>query len=167
MNQITFAFAAKSQPPVAVLRTAGELRKECGMQLAADARAEAVAAGQVAFLSALIKSPDRTATIDDGTGDLAATFSDGGKWRGTVVRSLALARIIERVDVVKSDRPSRHRGFVSRWRLLDPDRARRKLESLSAWLTAVKENPQTGATAAGMESKSTTPEQEGTSDATN
>jgi len=114
------------------LRDTAEAGKHFGMTLAADAKPDRVTAGKISLLQALFASPDGTATIDDATGDLAKEYQDGGKWRGSICHSLAVGRIIERVDVVKSDRPSRHRGYVTRWRLVD----RRKASLLLAGLVA-------------------------------
>ncbi|MDZ4658700.1 MAG: hypothetical protein SH868_14080 [Bythopirellula sp.] len=105
------------------LRERAEMGKQFGMTLAADAKPDKVTAGKVALLKALLLSADGTATIDDATADLSAEFRDGGKWRGTVCRSLATAGLIRRVDVVQSDRPTRHRGYVTRWRLVDRQQA--------------------------------------------
>lgn len=114
------------------LRQQAEAGKQFGMTLAADAKPDKLATGKVAFLRVLLVSPDGIATIDDATSDLAAEFADGGKWRGTVCRSLATAGIIERVGVVQSDRPSRHRGYVTRWRLRDRHKAALLLTRLVA-----------------------------------
>lgn len=154
IQQTMFDSLPNSKTPIDTLRTVGELRKLKGMQQAADNKAEAVAFGQVSFLLALLKSENGTATIYDGTVDLAATFSDGGKWRGSVVAGFARRRIVERVAVVLSDRPARHRGFVSRWRLLDRDKDQQELDRLLAWLTP-KENPLSAATDAGNETCNT------------
>ncbi len=105
------------------LRERAERGKLAGMELAANRRPDKVTQGKVALLRALLLSRDGTATIDDATVDLAAEFRDGGKWRGTVCRSLALAGLIAPVGAVKSDRPTRHRGYVTRWRLVDRQKA--------------------------------------------
>jgi hypothetical protein len=118
------------------LRHKGEQRRDAGMGLAAQARPDRVDTGKVAFLKALLRSPDSTATIDDATDNLAAEFRDGGKWRGTVTRSLAASRFIEAVGAVKSSRPSRHRGYVTVWRLVDRQRALAYLASLERSLDA-------------------------------
>lgn len=114
------------------LRDRGEVGKLRGMELAAVRRPDRVTAGKVAMLRALLGSPDGTATIDDATADLAERFDDGGKWRGTVCRTLSMAKIIERVSVEKSDRPSRHRGYVTRWLLVDRCKAQVALSRLVA-----------------------------------
>lgn len=121
-------------PSLQALRDKGDLRKERGMSVAALNRPERVDRGAVAFLDALLRAPDGIATIDDATlpDDLAGKFADGGKWRGTVPRLLALAGIIERLDVVRSDRPARHRGYVTRWRLIN----RAKAVAMRARLTS-------------------------------
>ncbi len=151
------------------LRTEGEGRRDVGMALAAASKLDKVTAGKVALLRAMLTAPDGTATIDDATDDLAAEFRDGGKWRGNVTRSLAIGRLIESVGAVKSDRPSRHRGYVTRWRLADRPKAIAYLASLvrsldsrlttaDALSTAQSETPTV--TAAGASEVSTTKQQE-------
>lgn len=150
MNQQTqFPFMPSPVPVVGLLREVGEARKQRGMTISAEYRAELVASGQVAFLRALLASSDGTATVDHATADLSAKFANGGKWRGSIPSRLARQRIIERVGDTKSDRPSRHRGYVSLWRLLDRDKARQEIDRLTKWLDAIKENPQSAATDAG------------------
>lgn len=154
---------------VPVLREAGEARRDRGMTLAAERRRVAVAAGQAALLWALLESADGTGTIDSATNlvELATKFGDGGKWRGTVCRGLAASGIVEAVGVVKSDRPARHRGYITRWRLRDRDAAERELGRLLDWLaTAAKENPPTADTVAGDADSITTPNRKESSDAT-
>ncbi|MBX3435310.1 MAG: hypothetical protein KF847_18490 [Pirellulales bacterium] len=118
------------------LRQQGDGLRDAGMGLAAGARPERVTAGKAALLRALLNAPDGTATIDDATADLSAEFRDGGKWRGTVTRSLAVLGLIEPVGAEKSDRPSRHRGYVTRWRLRDRQKAVAYLASLVRSLDA-------------------------------
>lgn len=114
------------------LRDAGENGKIKGMELAANRRPDRVTQGKIAMLTALLSSPDGTATIDDATADLTEQFNDGGKWRGSVCRTLAMAKLIERVAIVKSDRPSRHGGHVTCWRVVDRGRAQLALSRLLA-----------------------------------
>jgi hypothetical protein len=142
------------------LRQRGELLKLRGMQLSADKHDGDVAVGQSLFLLALLKSTTGVASIDDATADLSVPFADGGKWRGTVVRGLAVAGLIERVDVIRSDRPSRHRGLLTRWRLVDRDKAERWLEALAKRYGDATKNPQAAATAAGDGLTITQPEQQ-------
>lgn len=118
------------------LRQQGERCRDAGMGLAAGARPDRVTTGKAAFVRALLSAPDGTATIDDATADLSVEFDDGGKWRGTVTRSLAVLGFIEPVGVVRSDRPSRHRGYVTRWRLRDRQKAIAYLSSLVRSLDA-------------------------------
>jgi len=122
--------------PRANCQQTGEAGKLRGMTLAADAQTDRVAAGRIALLRALLDSPDGTATIDDATDDLTAAYRDGGRWRGSVSRSLAAAGITERASVEQSDRPSRHRGYVTRWRLVDRRRATLMLAGLVAAMDA-------------------------------
>ena len=152
--QSTFGFST--------LRELGEAGKQVGMQRAADVRAEAVASGQVALLRALLDSTSGTATVDDATDDLSAKFDSGGKWRGSIPAGLARKRIIESVGVAKSDRPSRHRGYVTVWRLRDRVKARTEIERLTA-----AKNPQSDGNRRGqLESKITNP-QSGNGDSEN
>lgn len=165
MMQSAFGFVEPVDVPM--LRSKAEAAKQRGMMLSAERRAELVAAGQVAFLRALSESQNGTATLDDATDDLSTKFDGGGKWRGSIPSRLARRRIIERVGDCKSVRPSRHRGYVSVWRLVDAERARMEIKRLSAWLDAGKQNPQAADTECGqIESTITTPEVKETSDAT-
>lgn len=132
------------------LRREGERRKQAGMALAADARPDAILAGKIAMLRALLASPDGTATIDDATPDLAIEFGCGGKWRGSVCLALAHAGQIVRVGVELSKRPSRHRGYVTRWRLVNRSKARLLLSNLLITLDA---KLSTGATLAAAQSE--------------
>ena len=118
------------------LQQQGETAKQIGMSLAADAKFDKVQNGKIAFLRAILQSPDGCGTIDDATADLATEFDDGGKWRGTVVRSLAYSGIIERDGIAISDRPSRHRGYIGRWRLKNRADAKRMLSRLVSVMTA-------------------------------
>ena len=138
------------------MRAKAEAAKQHGMALAADKRAEAVAAGQVALLRALMASDDGTATIDDATADLSLAFDGGGKWRGSIPSGLARKKIIKRVGIRKSDRPSRHRSFVSVWWIANQAKAECEIELLTNWLDANQKNPQSAATDAGKNSSQVT-----------
>ncbi|TWT92177.1 hypothetical protein [Neorhodopirellula pilleata] len=120
----------------------GQQRRDRGMQLAADAKSDRVAAGRLALLSALLRLPNHTGTIDDATDDDAmhAAFDDGGCWRGSVTRSLRKDGFIEAVDAGQSLRPSRHCGLRHVWRLVDPAAARRYVGLQQA--TTVKDSRQ-------------------------
>ena len=108
---------------------AGHAAKDEGMTRAALSKAQRIESHRRALLDTLLASPDRTATIDDATPDdeLGAEYADGGKWRGTVTRSLASDGYIERVGFADSRRASRHAGPVGVWRLIDAAAARRYL----------------------------------------
>ncbi|MDA9857489.1 hypothetical protein N9D23_05165 [Rubripirellula sp.] len=114
-----------------------ERLRDDGMNRAAASKPDRVTLGRVALLEALLRSPDRTGTIDDATSDdaIGSAFQDGGKWRGTITRSLAADGLIERVGFDESNRPSRHCGPVGRWRLVDPLAARRYVERLRVALS--------------------------------
>jgi hypothetical protein len=105
---------------------AGERLRDEGMELAANANPCQIRQGKIAFITALLEMPGNVGTIDDATNKTSITtaFADGGKWRGSVTRSLAKSGYIEKVDVVESRRVSRHCGHVTRWRLKNPSLAR-------------------------------------------
>ena len=128
---------------------AERLRDE-GMTRAAAAKGCRITAGKVALLDALLSKPDHTGTIDDATDRdlIASVFKDGGKWRGTVTRSLSDAGFIEPVDAVKSRRTSRHCGYVTRWRLVDPIAAKTHVGRLRAALDVSLMHEKTGQVAA-------------------
>ena len=132
------------------LRREGERRKDAGMALAADARPDAILAGKIALLRALLESPDGTATIDDATPDLGVEFGCGGKWRGTVCLGLAQAGQIVRIGVELSKRPSRHCGYVTRWRVVNRSKAKLLLAAL---LTKLDAKLSTAATLAAAQSE--------------
>lgn len=120
----------------------GAALREQGIALATSSRNREwmVCRGTLAFLEALLASPDGTGTTDAATSDLAAEYSDGGKWRGAIPKRLAADRLIEKADVVLSCRPARHRGYVTLWRLRDRSAAEARCVELRAWLVA---NPAT------------------------
>lgn len=74
-------------------------------------------AHKLAFLLKLSESD--VASIDDATPDLNETFPDGGSWRGAILLSLSTAGVIEKVGYELSNRPSRHRSVIAKWRWKD------------------------------------------------
>jgi hypothetical protein len=107
------------------------LRDE-GRERAARWREYRIKAAQLAFLRALLRSPERTATVDDATEELDLPFEDGGKWRGSIPKGLG--GLIEQADVVQSSRPSRHAGYVTVWRGTDDAAIDLKCVELESWL---------------------------------
>ncbi len=91
----------------------------------ADTNRFRIAAGQLAMLEEMLKSPDVPITIDAVTDDLHGAFPDGGKWRGQIVKGLHDDGVILGVDVVKSTRPPRHSGYIGKWRLHDQKKAKK------------------------------------------
>jgi len=126
------------------LAAEGRRRKEVGMAKAIlGGKCLLVAQGVLEMLQALQKAPDQTATIDDATSDLSQKFPDGGNWRGSVTRTLANRRIIEKAGFATSCRPSRHACPVTRWRLINRAKAEAMAQSLSealAELAALKQH---------------------------
>lgn len=59
-------------------------------------------------------------TTDAIPDDLAAEYSDGGRWVGALVLRLLAARIIREVATARSARLSRHRGRVGVYAVADP-----------------------------------------------
>lgn len=121
----------------------GELRKQAGIARAAD-RTALVWATQLAFLLAVSRAPDQTATLDAAVIDLGAKFDRGGKWRGAAVRQLAELGLIERAAVELSIRPARHRGYLTRWRAVDPGEIADKINELRRLLAALETTNGTG-----------------------
>jgi len=133
------AFANEEQ---AVLIADGEQRRDVGMALAAARRPDNVSLGRLALVRALLQSPDGMATIDDATGpdELANGFGDGGRWRGTVTRSLVADGLAEIVGTTRSKRPSRHCGYISKLRLLDRGKAIDYLRRMTAAINGATPN---------------------------
>ena len=130
-----------NKPPMTAAdgRREGELLKERGMNIAATGRDLQIFAHEAAFLRVLLRrGDDDFATLDD-VGDIAEKFRDGGKWRGSVPKRLANLGIINAVGVVKSTRPSRHRGFVTLWQLRDRTKTEARLQYLDRLLAAMVE----------------------------
>lgn len=119
----------------------GERRRDAGMALAARRRRRLVVVGRLDFLDAVRAAPARTATTDDiAEADPFAAYADGGKWRGTIVKSLARDGIIRRVGYRHSTCAARHAGLVAEWQAAVSDaelnahrtRLRRQLDALIA-----------------------------------
>ena len=83
---------------------------------------------KLAFLLKLTESD--VASIDDATTDLNEKFEDGGSWRGGITLSLSIAGIIEKVGYELSNRPSRHRSVIAKWRWKDRAKGSREIEKL-------------------------------------
>lgn len=148
----------------------GERRRDVGMALAAARRPDRVTLGRLALVQALIDSLDETATIDDATSpeEMAQGYDDGGRWRGTVTRSLVADGFAEIVGMARSRRPSRHRGYVARLRLTDRPAAVLYLKRMGTALTAYDATPPAGTGgAANSTSTSTTTAQGHQSNETN
>jgi hypothetical protein len=113
-------------------RRQGDDARDGGMALAARRKRWLIAHDTLRFLDALLAHSEGV-TLDAAVDDLADKFGDGGKWRGSITRELARGRLIERVGVVHSDRPSRHRGYVARWRIADREGVERRRDELRRW----------------------------------
>lgn len=118
-----------------------EMRRDVGMALAAARRPDRVTLGRVRLLQALLASPDGTATIDDAStaDELSSGFADGGRWRGTVTRSLVADGFAVIVHTTRSVRPSRHRGYVSVLKLVDRVAAENYVATMIAAFAAFNE----------------------------
>jgi hypothetical protein len=119
----------------------GETRRDVGMALAAARRPDRVTLGRVRLLQALLASPAGTATIDDAStaDELSSGFADGGRWRGTVTRSLVADGFAVIVHTTRSVRPSRHRGYVSVLKLVDRVAAENYVQTMIAAFAAFNE----------------------------
>jgi hypothetical protein len=135
VTQQLFNFDA-GERQAAKLIAEGDERRDVGMALAAARRPDRVTLGRLALVRALLESPDGCGTIDDATtGDeLSQGFADGGKWRGTVTRSLVADGLAEFIGTTRSRRPTRHRGYVALLRLANREAAMNYLRRLSAAL---------------------------------
>jgi hypothetical protein len=143
------------------LAAEGERRRDIGMNRAAARRPDRVTLGRLAFVSALLRSPIGVASIDDATGpdDLATGFADGGRWRGTVTRTLIADGLAELIGTTRSIRPSRHRGWVALLRLVDQDKARDYLRRMNAALAAYETTPPVAADGVAMPDTTKTTDQ--------
>jgi hypothetical protein len=101
----------------------GECRRESGMKVAASNCPDYITQAKWALAVALLQSPTGTATIDDATpaGELVDAYADGGRWRGSVARSLVVEGYAEMIGTTQSVRPSRHRGYIGVLRVKDRD----------------------------------------------
>ena len=118
----------------------GELRKQAGLARAAD-RTALVWQTQLAFLDAIRRAPNQTATLDAAVADLGEKFANGGKWRGAAVRQLAeqgLDRIRHRRRALHPD-AARHRGYLTRWRAVDVGAIAEKIAELRRLLAALEQ----------------------------
>jgi hypothetical protein len=122
----------------------GDKLRDVGMALAAARSPDQVTLGRLAMVRTLLQSPDGTATIDDATSedDLTNGFADGGKWRGTVTRSLVKDGIAKIVGTVKSRRKSRHSGYVAMLKLVDRDEAQNYLRKMTTAMWQIEPPPQ-------------------------
>ncbi|MFN6302788.1 MAG: hypothetical protein ACK42H_11420 [Planctomycetota bacterium] len=91
------------------------------MALAASNNADRVTLGRLSLLASLLRSDTGSATIDDAIGadEIRTQFADGGRWRGTVTKSLVSDGFATIKGATQSLRPSRHRGYVAVLRLTD------------------------------------------------
>lgn len=124
----------------------GERRKRVGMALAASNNIDRVTLGRLTLLASLLRSDTGSATIDDATGadDLRNQFADGGRWRGTVTKSVIADGFATIEGVTQSVRPSRNRGYVAVLRLADRAGAVDYLRTFAeavAWITNEKTPP--------------------------
>ena len=102
---------------------------------------------QLAFLTHLLKQPNRTGSVNGATNAAfrREAYRDGGKWVGPAVVALKLDGIIQLVltpngkrTAEVSNRISRKGGSVNNWQIADETAARRKLAHLEKQL---KQNP--------------------------
>ena len=114
----------------------GAQLRDAGVYRATTGRRHLLLRDELAFVEALLRNPAGAST-DDAVTDLAQTFDDGGRWRGSIPLGLAREKIIHRVGWVQSCRPSRHRGTVSLWAATDISKVERRRLELRAMLTAL------------------------------
>jgi hypothetical protein len=105
----------------------GRRRRDVGVALAASRRPDRVTQLRLRLLRHLLASPAGRGTIDDATAadDLTRQFTDGGKWRGSALRSLLSEGLVRICGITRSRRPSRHAGYVAIVELVDRPAAAR------------------------------------------
>lgn len=94
---------------------------------AADRRRMAT---QLELLDALLRSPNRRASLGESSRTNDAAFPDRGPWRGSAIAELSRDGLIRRVGAAKSKRPSRHGTIVSLWESLDDHGCRKRANRL-------------------------------------
>ncbi len=119
----------------------GETRRDIGMAMAAARRPDRVTLGRVRLLQALLASLDGTASIDDAStaDELQTGFADGGRWHGTITRSLVADGFAIIANLTRSVRPSRHRGYVAVLKLCDRTAAQSYVQTMIAAFAAFNE----------------------------
>ncbi len=105
--------------PSPALVSEGERRRDRGALLAYRRHRLPALRAELVLLDALA-APGATATTDAIPDDLAAAYSDGGRWVGALVLRLLAARIIREVGTARSARPPRHRGRIGVYAVADP-----------------------------------------------
>jgi hypothetical protein len=148
------------------LAAEGERRRDIGMNRAAARRPDRVTVGRWALVNELLRSPDGTATIDAATSpnELATGFADGGRWRGTITRTLVADGLCEITGTTRSIRPSRHRGWIAVLRLTDRAKAADYVRRLSAAFAAYETTPPVAADGVAMTDTTKTTDQGDLSD---
>ncbi len=126
--------AAETLTAYAGPRREGEAARDVGMDLAARHQVWFIHRDSLRLLDAMMSREDHTASTDDATDDLGNTFADGGKWRGSIPKALAAEGLIAKAGVGPSNRPARHRGYVTRWRAADLAGIDRRRAELRQWL---------------------------------
>lgn len=112
----------------------GEHRRDAGMALAASPphRLTRIMRAELAILDAILERGQ--ATADDAAADPGLPYADGGRWLGSIFLRLCRDRLIHEVGVVRSNRPSRHRGKTGLYRPLDLDGCQRRAAEIVSWL---------------------------------
>lgn len=94
---------------------------------------------ELQILLDLLESPDETAAMTSAPPPYdQKSFSCGGKWRGSIPKSLVRRGIIEAakttngVEAELSTRPTRKGSYVRRWRLKDRMAAQKRVAVLFA-----------------------------------
>src|SRR5262249_18723729 len=113
-----------------------ERRRDLGAALAAANNAERSMRAELAMLDALLAAPGATATADVIANDLAAVYP-GGQWIGATILRMVRAGIMREVGLVRSNRPSRHRGRTGQYAIADCCKAERRRTELHGLLAAL------------------------------
>jgi hypothetical protein len=131
------------------LRMEGNKLRDVGIALAAARKPDRVTLGRINLVKALLDSPNGKATIDDATpsDELSSGFTDGGKWRGNVTRSVVQDGLARIVGITRSVRPTRHRGYIAVLQMIDRNTATEYLRAMNAQFAAFNDVTPTAGTA--------------------
>jgi hypothetical protein len=117
-----------------------------GFTVRATSTGDKIRAAQLAMLETLLRHGG-TASVDSIVRDLAAPFSDGGRWLGPAVKELAADGLLLPAGATNSRRQSRNAGLTMLWQLGDRRAAQVRVTRLRAALNLEETDDPAAATA--------------------